>query len=93
MFDVKAGETEAVAKELANLDEIHELTAINSMGDLAAIIRTKNINEFYNFQKRIFLDKKIGPKLEDVSTRVILKGKTTAPNFLETLLESYVNTD
>ena len=75
-FKAKTGETERLAEELAKAPEVHELAMTPSQYALIGVVRTRNLDEFYQFHKKIYSTPVFKELIENSVSSVILKGKT-----------------
>jgi DNA-binding Lrp family transcriptional regulator len=70
-IDARVGAVKKLGEQLAPLDEIHELVSIAYPHDLMTIVRTRNMNDCYDFTRKLY-------RFEDlVKTRTTLVFETT----------------
>ena len=78
LFDVKTAEVEEVAAKLVQMPEVHELEMISTHFDLLAVVRTADLQEFYEFNRKIFSNEDIRSHLNSTCSNVILYEKVRA---------------
>jgi DNA-binding Lrp family transcriptional regulator len=74
-FNIAPGKKEDFAEEFVKLPEVHELFRVSGHHDFLAIVRTKDPEALFEFHKKLFRDKKLGPMIQRTISRVMLKTK------------------
>lgn len=75
-YIAKTGETERLAEELAKLPEVHELAMTTSQYNIITVVRTRDLDGFYQFHKRFYEDPAFKGLVENSISSLILKGRT-----------------
>ena len=77
MIDAKKGHADELAEYIAKKTEnIHELDKTVFPSDLLMLMWCKDTREFYEFENRLFNDKKIGPLINKIKSYVVVEEKT-----------------
>ncbi len=84
-FKIVPGKILEFADAFSQLDEIHELNQISSSFDLMAIVRTKNLEDFYIFQRKLSTDKKLSKLITNVKSSIIMRSRGHKLNYLSEL--------
>ncbi len=89
-FNATPGNKKKLADALLEMDEIHELSLVAFPHDILAVIRTADIDSYYEFHKRFFPPSTLNHLISHVKSFVIMHSKTHPPSYLRELGEAAV---
>ena len=72
LFDAVTGKSEELAEKISELDETKEVVHGISHHDLLAIVTTADIDGFYNFHRKIYLNPKYAGLIKETKSLVIM---------------------
>lgn len=84
-FKLVPGKIEEFAERFSKLSEIHELNLISASFDLMAIVRTRNLEDFYMFQRKLFGDRRLSCFITKIKSCIIMRSRSHPLSYLSEL--------